>query len=78
MPLSTSEARRTLKGNAKEPEVGVEAVAKRQKREKERAAKVRVPKGKKKVLKEKTTVDKKGRTGMFSLHKFPICGEFLN
>lgn len=80
MPLNASEARRTLKGNAKELEVGVEAVAKRQKKEKERAAKAisgtRAPKGKKKVLKEKTYVNGKGRTGSFSLYEFPICGEF--
>lgn len=67
VPLSAAEARRTLnKGGKKDPEVGIEAVAKRQKREKEKAAKAsRAPKGKKKVMKERTFTNEKGRTGEF-------------
>lgn len=72
VPLSAAEARRTLKGNTntKEPELGVDAVAKRQKKEKAQASKGgKVPKGKRRVQKERTFVNERGRTGKCSLEQ---------
>ena len=67
VPLSAAEARRTLKGPKKEKEMDIDALARKEKREWGKTAKGlgggRIPKGKRKVQKERTFVNERGRTG---------------
>jgi hypothetical protein len=67
VPLSAAEARRTLKGPKEEKEIDIDTLARKEKREREKTAKgqggSRVPKGKRKVQKERTFVNERGRTG---------------
>lgn len=67
VPLSAAEARRTLKGPKKEKEMDIDALARKEKRVREKTAKgparSRVPKGKRRAQKERTFVNERGRTG---------------